>query len=229
LTTGFHGVESASDGALQLQPVIPFRIGRQAHLVRVSAAILVESVDFSAINPPPPDRPPPNQVPAGKVLGLQDMAIVDVMVWRTSFGSWGVGPVVSVPTATDPLLGSGKFSVGPAFVVIMRKGPFQGGFLAQGFFSVAGKSDREDVDVVALQPLAGFGLPANWSVGISEINVAYDTRRGKWTSVPLGGRLERLVTMGRLPVRLYADAEYNFVDTTYAPRWTFRFTFTPLL
>ena len=224
----YHGLDATS-GALVLQPVIPFQLGGMRNIARISASLVTHGPDLGAIAKAPPDLPPPNQIPMKDLWGLQDMAVLDVVVFPAPFGRWGVGGVVSLPTATDPALGSEKWSLGPALVIMTRLGGFQGGLLVQGLFSVAGKSSREDVDVVTLQPFGGFGLPGDWSIGLSEINYAYDTRGGKWASVPFGLRLEKLLRFGSLPVRVYGDVEYGFLESQISPRWTFRLTFSPLI
>ena len=43
---------------------------------------------------------------------------------------WGVGPTFTLPTATDSLIGSGKFSMGPAGVVLTMQGPWVFGALS---------------------------------------------------------------------------------------------------
>jgi hypothetical protein len=50
---------------------------------------------------------------------------------------WGVGPSFNLPTATSTPLGSAKFSMGPAAVLIMPK-PWVIGTLARERWSVAG-------------------------------------------------------------------------------------------
>ena len=57
----------------------------------------------------------------------------------------------------------------------------------------------------------------------------YDFKSDRWGALPLGGRVGKLVTLGSLPVRSYADVEYNFADSSVAPDWTFRFAVVPLL
>ena len=43
---------------------------------------------------------------------------------------WGVGPTFTFPTATDPMLGSGKYSAGPAVVALTMQGHWVVGALA---------------------------------------------------------------------------------------------------
>jgi hypothetical protein len=42
---------------------------------------------------------------------------------------WGVGPALLIPTATDDLLGSGKFGLGPTVVVLKQNGGWTYGAL----------------------------------------------------------------------------------------------------
>lgn len=225
----FHQLPDASQGAILLQPIIPWKLGTSSHIARVSASYVTSGPDFGAIAETPPDLAPPNQIALGNQTGLQDIALLDLAIWPTSFGRMGLGGVISIPIASDPSLGSEKWSVGPAFVLMTKLGGFQGGFLLQGLFSVAGNEERADVDVLTLQPFGGIGLANNWSVGLSDIVFTYDTRRGKWVSVPFGLRLEKFVTLGSQSARAYVDAEYGFLRDEISPEWTYRFTFSPLL
>ena len=68
--------------------------------------------------------------------------------------SFGVGPLINVPTATDDALGSGKWSLGVANVAFVATNPkFQYGYLLTWQASVAGDDDRADVNIAAFQPI----------------------------------------------------------------------------
>jgi len=51
---------------------------------------------------------------------------------------WGVGPTMTFPTATDSLLGDGKWSAGPGLVVLTMPGHWVIGALANNQWSFAG-------------------------------------------------------------------------------------------
>src|SRR5689334_18986457 len=51
---------------------------------------------------------------------------------------WGVGPSFNLPTSTDPIIGSGKFSIGPAAVGLIMPRPWVVGMLIRQLWSVAG-------------------------------------------------------------------------------------------
>lgn len=172
---------------------------------------------------------PPNYVPTAKQEGLADTALVDVMIFKTSWGRQGIGAAMILPTASDPALGSEKWSIGPAYVAITKKDNFQGGFLTQWLVSINGEKDRDDINSLTIQPFGVFGFPGGWSLNTSEMVFNYSIENSKWTSVPLGLRVEKLVKIGKLPARLYVDYEYNFADSDIAPKKTIRFAFVPLL
>jgi hypothetical protein len=83
---------------------------------------------------------------------LQDTVILDLAGFHTSFGAVGIGPVVSLPTATSAATGRGKWSIGPAAGLTIRS--LRGlriGLLLQQFFSITGLSTRPSVNELRLQ------------------------------------------------------------------------------
>jgi hypothetical protein len=185
--------------------------------------------DFAALADIDQNPVPPNYIPTKDKSGFADTSLLDVVIFDAPWGRWGVGPVVSLPTASDDALGTGKWSLGPAVVGITRLDKLMFGVLGTGLFSVAGDSDRQDVSAVTFQPFGSYDLGDGWSVGLSELSYTYNFKQSRWAAVPIGGRIEKLVQMGKFPVRLFFDVEYNLAKDDIAPQWTFRFAFIPLL
>ena len=73
---------------------------------------------------------------------------------------WGIGPAFQLPTATNDLLGTGKWSAGPAFVTFLSAKPLHitTGFLVLNLWSFAGDDDRADVNAMTLQPFLNYNL-----------------------------------------------------------------------
>ena len=63
-----------------------------------------------------------------------------------------------MPTASDRLLGSAKWSMGPAGVVLTMQGPWVLGALMNNQWSVGGWSDKA-VNALLLQPFINYNLP----------------------------------------------------------------------
>jgi len=65
----------------------------------------------------------------------------------------GIGPSITAPTASDDLLGAGKWQGGFAFVAFVSKSPvFQFGGLVTWQTSFAGDEDRASANLGAIQP-----------------------------------------------------------------------------
>ena len=71
---------------------------------------------------------------------------------------WGLGPSISFPTATDPLLGTEKWSAGPTAVALTRINNVTVGALTRQLWSFAGASDRSDVSQFMFQPFVNIPL-----------------------------------------------------------------------
>ena len=111
-----------------------------------------------------------------------------------------------LPTATDDLLGTEKWSAGPAMIALTMRGPWTIGMLANHNWSHAGNSDRQDVDATFLQPFLAYTTPSAYTIAF-QIESTYDWQAEKW-SVPITGSLAKLVRLGKLPVSLQVGAGY---------------------
>ena len=229
-TARIHNAPGEEKGSMVVQPVIPFKLGNQPHIARITLPYVTSAPDLSRFNKPIEENPlPPNYLPTRKKSGLGDTTLLDLLLFDQPWGRLGVGGVLAVPTARDDALGTGKWSLGPAAVGIARQGKWQYGLLAVSQFSVAGKSDRSSVAALSLQPFASYDLGGGWSIGLSDVNYTYNLRQSRWVDYPIGSRLEKLIRIGNLPVRVFVEAEYNLRNNDIAPKWTFRFAFVPLI
>jgi hypothetical protein len=80
--------------------------------------------------------------------------------------TWGVGPVFLLPVATDSLLASKKFGIGPTGVIL---GQFHGwtlGVLVNQIWSVAGDKDRPDVNQMFVEPFVIYNWKSGAGVGV---------------------------------------------------------------
>jgi hypothetical protein len=229
-TASFHNAPGQDMGKIVVQPIIPFKLGDQRHIARLTASYVTHAPDLAGLGQSIDQNPvPPDYIPPFKKGGLQDTALLDVLIFDQPWGRLGVGGLLSVPTATEEALGTDKWSVGPALVGITKSGKWQYGLLGTGLFSVAGKSDRPSVSALTLQPFASYDLGGGWSAGLSELSYTYNFRQNRWADVPVGGRIEKLIRIGNQPTRVFVDVEYNLRNDDIAPKWTFRLAFVPLI
>lgn len=125
--------------------------------------------------------------------------------------SFGVGPQLTAPTAGKDELGSEKWSAGFANVLFNASSPkFQYGYLLTWQASFAGESDREDVNVAALQPFAFFQLGGGTylrSVPIWVYNLENDDY-----SVPLGLGIGQVIKHKATVYNVFIEPQISVAD-----------------
>lgn len=131
---------------------------------------------------------------------------------------WGLGPTFQIPTATDPQLGTKKWSAGIAGTGSIVKGPIVAGVRVNQLWSFAGKDDRPDVNQMAFEYFIYANLGSGWWIGTSPVNMAnWEAPSDQTWTIPLGGGFGKMVG-SRVPLNLkveaygYADAPDNYAD-----------------
>jgi hypothetical protein len=143
---------------------------------------------------------------------------------------WGVGPTMTLPTATDSMLGTGKYQVGPSVVALTMPGHWVLGVLANNQWSVAGWGERNQNNFL-LQPFVNYNLPHGWYLTTAPILTAdwNAEHRDMWT-VPVGGGFGRIVKLGgKLPVNFKLTAYDNVCTPRNGASWQLQFQIQVLL
>lgn len=119
---------------------------------------------------------------------------------------WGVGPAFNIPTATDDLLGSSRFGVGPTGVALWQGSGWTIGILANQIWSVGDAPADEKIDQAFLQPFISYTTPSAWTFTLNTEST-YNWLSNEW-SVPINGMISKLVTIDKQPVSLGAGIRY---------------------
>ncbi|MEE4661699.1 MAG: transporter [Halieaceae bacterium] len=178
-----------------IQPVVPFDISDDWNLITRTILPITRQEDIFP--------------GAGSEFGLGDANIsLFFSPKRPGAGGllWGVGPVFSLPTATDAQLGSEKWAAGPGAVGLYLKDRWTVGMLANHVWSFAGEGDRQDVNNTFMQPFVAYTWPSAWTLSVQS-ETSYNWETEDW-SVPVNVALARLVMFGRLPVSLQGGVGY---------------------
>jgi hypothetical protein len=141
------GAHNGSRNTLNFQPVIPISLSKKLNLITRTILPIVSQHDVTG------DKT--------KQSGLGDVVLSG---WFSPTGSkitWGIGPAFLIPTATDKLLGTQKFGVGPTAIVLKQSHGLTVGALLNQLWSVAGSASRSDVSQLFIQPF----LTYNWKSG----------------------------------------------------------------
>lgn len=183
---------------LNVQPVVPF----QGENWNVIARAII----------------PINSVPLGETgsdFGLGDATLTFFFSPAKGSGlTWGVGPIFSLPTSSNPeILGSGKFGVGPSGVVFFSTGKWTMGAVASNTWSVAGDGDRDDTNLLIAQYFLNYNFGHGWALGTAPvISCNWEADSGNQWTIPWGLQVSKLTHFGNRPVNLmigyYENSDY---------------------
>jgi hypothetical protein len=198
---------------IQFQPVIPIQLGENWNLITRTIGALVFQ----------PDIAQPNR----GTFGLNDIN-PSFFLSPANPGKviWGTGPTFLIPTATDNVLGTGKFSIGPSAVALVQPGKWTLGVLVSNLFSVAGPSDRANVNALTLQYFINYNLKKGYYVTLAPIITAnWNAPSGNVWFVPVGGGIGRIMRLGFQPVNVSVQAYGNAKrpDNFPSPTWQLKF------
>ncbi len=142
---------------------------------------------------------------------------------------YGVGPTVTLPSATDPLLGLGEWMAGPAAVALTMQGHWVVGALVNNQWSFAGWGSSQNRFL--LQPFINYNLKDGWYLTTSPIMTAdWNANHDNMWTVPVGGGVGKIVKLGRLPLNLQLAGYYNAVTPKeFGADWQLRFQLQVLL
>ena len=201
---------------LNVKPVIPFHLNEDWNLITRTIIPIINEPSLS-----PGSR---------SAFGLGDINPTFFLSPAKSSGFiWGVGPTFTLPTATDSLLGSEKFSMGPSAVALVNRGPWLFGALAYNQWSVTGWG-RANVNEMLIQPFVNYNFGKGWHLSTGPLITANweaaDSQR--WT-VPVGGGVGKLIWFGKLPTDVLVQGYSNVKHPPNTPDWELRFQITFLL
>ncbi len=133
--------------------------------------------------------------------------------------SFGVGPQLTIPTASDDALGSEKWSAGLVNVLFNASSPkFQYGYLLSWQHSFTGEDDRADVNVGAFQPFGMYQLGGGTylrSAGIWIYNFEDESY-----NVPIGLGIGQVIKYGKTVFNLFLEPQYSIADSGAGlPQW----------
>ncbi|MDK4717273.1 hypothetical protein [Rhizobium sp. CNPSo 4039] len=158
--------------------------------------------------------------PSGYVTGLGDLTLMDIFVLpKKGEITFGGGPLVVLPTATDTQLGNGKWQAGAAGIVVA---PQDWGLLA-GLVtyqaSFAGKEDREDVNLLTFQPIVNFNLKDGWYLR-SSATWNFNLENGS-SYIPVGFGAGKVIPLQNgATMNAFIEPQYTvWNDGPGAPRW----------
>ncbi|TIL63879.1 transporter [Mesorhizobium sp.] len=190
-----YGPNDGEKAYVNIQPVIPVSLNADWNMISRTIVPVIWQNDIAG--------------PSGEQSGLGD--ITQSLFFSPSKPTesgivWGVGPVFLVPTATDDLLGGGKWGAGPTAVVLKQSHGWTVGMLANHIWSFAGDGDRSDISTTFLQPFVSYTTKDAWTFTLNTES-SYNWEAEEW-SVPINFQIAKLVVIDKQPISLFAGVRY---------------------
>lgn len=178
-------VDESERLTINIQPVIPFNLSDDWNLItRTILPVVFQEDIFPGAG-------------SQSCIGDLSMSLFLSPQKPTKRGLvWGAGGVFLLPTASDDVLGTEKWSAGPTAVALGQRGPWIYGVLAEHVWPFAGESDRDDVNATEIYPWFGHTWPSATTLYIqSDMNYGWDNE--EW-AIPVNLGLQQLFQVGSI-------------------------------
>lgn len=211
------GPYSRTANSLQILPIIPLQVDSNWLLMpRVVTTLAAYQPDVTQ--------------PNGGSTGLGD-TFASFFLTPAHPGKlvWGVGPALLIPTSTAPILGTGKWGLGPSAGIFIQ--PHWGSFwvAAQNIWSLPGHEPRPPVNLMIIETSLSYNLPHDWYLVTNPtISASWtELRQDRWL-VPCGGGMGRTFNIGRQATDVSLALYYNAIRPTHqlSPKWQVVLQFT---
>src|SRR5262245_1308858 len=194
---------------LNVQPVMPFTLTPKMNLI---TRVIVPFVS----QPPLTD----GGVPAAGVGDILASFFLSPNIGSTF--TWGVGPVISLPSTAEPTLGTEKWSAGPTIVALKQAGPWTVGALWNQVWSFAGNTDRADVNQMFVQPFLAYTTKTALTITVQSESVGnFKAETDKWT-IPINLLLSKVSSFGMFPASYQIGFGGYPVHPDAGPSWKVR-------
>jgi hypothetical protein len=212
---GYGSPEQGHKLALNLQPVLPFRLNEEWNLISRTILPIVDQDEV---------------VPGSSQSGIGDITqSLFFSPAKPSAGGliWGLGPVFLLPTGSNDRLSARKWGLGPTLVVVRQEGGWTFGGLMNHIWGVGGDSDRPNISSTFVQPVLSHTTKTAWTYGLNAES-SFDWKNHQW-SVPLNATVSKLLRFGEQPVSIGGGLRYWATGPDSGPHgWGYRLTVTLL-
>ncbi len=191
---------------LNIQPVWPFKVSKDWNLITRTIIPIVSQPDF----------------PNSNREGIGDTSVTGWLSPTKPINNWtvGVGPVLSIPTATRSSLGADQFGGGVSAVGVYIKKPWVAGALVN---NVWGMENTDNLNTFLFQYFVNYNLPKGWYLVTAPVITAdWNARSGQKWIVPFGGGVGKLIKVGNLPINANAQVYRNVEKPSNYGDWSLR-------
>jgi hypothetical protein len=186
--------------------------------------------------PPAGSPPAPIDILDGRTTGLGDSYYVGLFAPSDGIDVlngkflWGLGFDLGFPTATEDVLGTGKWTAGPSALGVYMGRKWKVGALGMHYWDYAGDDDRSDVNLTNLQYFVYYSLDETTSIGASPNIIAnWEQEDDNRFTVPVGLGINKTFQFGKVPVRIGFEVHRSVIKPDDVPgsEWDFRLFIIP--
>jgi hypothetical protein len=202
------GPDDETQNITNIQPVWPFKLGNNLNLITRTIVPLISQPNFYTGG-------------QGRKFGLGDISFTAFFSpSKLSKLTWGVGPVLVIPTATDDTLGTGEWSGGVSVVGLVMPGKWVIGMLLSNVWDLTGS---QNVNFFTWQYFVNYNIAKGWYLTSAPIMTAnWLAPSGDQWTVPVGGGVGKIFKIGKQNMNAQAQAFYNVVKPEFGPDWQLR-------
>ena len=216
------GPEGHTQYILNIQPVYPMSLSENWNWIHRLIMPVIDQPDMA-----PRGAPPAVADALDGEFGLGDINYQGFLSpAKPGKIIWGIGPQLVFPTASDDILGSDKWSAGPALIVLTMQGPWVYGSVVSNVWSFAGDDDRDDVSLMTIQPFVNYNFPGGLYLKYGPIMTCnWKADSGDRWTVPIGGGVGKILKIGKQPVNMSVAAYYNVEHPDDGAEWQVQLQF----
>jgi len=155
-------------------------------------------------------------IQANPVSGLGDINIFGTYVWNIpkSYTDIGIGPIVVLPSATDSLLGAGKYQAGAAFILVqpLSKTVLIGTLITwqTSVMSANKKAEvRPSTSLMNFQPFYVFQIGGGFTLKGTAVWM-FDFSNGHY-SMPIGFGVGKVMVSGKAIISMGLEPQFTFL------------------
>ena len=209
--TNFNsGPFNRTQEVLNIQPVVPMHLNEDWNVISRTIVPLISQ---------------PSPLADNNVNGVGD--ITEQLYFSPTHPGpliWGVGPVFTVPSGSNPFLGTGKVLAGPGIVMLVTPGHWVIGAVANNQWSVGGNPLAPAVNTFLVQPFVNYNMAEGWYLTSAPVITSnWLAASGQQWTVPVGGGFGRVFRVGEQPVNASIAGYYNAIRPTGTGSWQLRF------
>ncbi len=132
--------------------------------------------------------------------------------------TWGLGPQLSLPTATNPLLTTGQTALGPTAVALVMTGPWVVGGVVNNVWRIMGDDTGDPINQFFGQPFINYNFKRGWALSTAPaITANWNAPSGQEWTVPIGMGISKVTRIGTRPTSVSLQYYHYAVHPDGAP------------